>query len=372
MKIAIYEHVTASGNIYSPTWVEGDAILKASIKDLKAAGHEVYVIDSIPPKKPVDLVIVIAPSSGRMIYSLVKACEDEGLNVVNSPSSAIFLASDKALLTRNLQLHDIKTPRTIISSFDEGFRSIERALMAYGKVVVKPADGDGCIGLSVVTHPDEISLALRKVKQHSKLPYFIVQEFIDGISVSVNLLSSGDVIVPLSVNLQNVSLKSPIEHSSYLGNVVPYEENRDLVVSTALKTIKSLGYVKGFFGVDMILKNHELYVVEVNPRLTTSYLALREISSSNIFEMTIKAYFNELISEPLQLNGIAIIEKMIADKDMLIRPSNLKIPSDAKLLSTIADKKPIIKRGEAYAIYVVKKPVISQNHGFSESKALEQ
>ncbi|MHC1627616.1 MAG: ATP-grasp domain-containing protein [Candidatus Nezhaarchaeales archaeon] len=368
MKIAVYEHLTASGNIYSPTWVEGDAILKASIEDLKAAGHKVYVIDSIPPKRPVDLVMVIAPSSGRIIYSLVKACEDEGLNVVNSPSSAIFLASDKALLLRNLQLHNIKTPQTIISSFDEGLKNIEQALLTYGKVVVKPADGDGCIGLSVLTHPDEASMALRKARQYTKLPYFIIQEFVNGISISVNVLSSEDIVIPLSVNLQKVSLKNPIEHSSYIGNVVPYEESKDLAISMALKTIKSLGHVKGFFGVDMILKDHELYVVEVNPRLTTSYLALREISASNILEIMVKAYFDKSILEPPRLKGTAIVEKIIADRDMLLRPGDLKIPSEAKLLSTIADKRPIVRRGEAYAIYVVKKLNVSWIADFQSSR----
>ena len=357
MRVAVYEHLTASGNIHSPLWVEGDAMLKAVIEDLKKAGHEAYIVDSLPPRRPVDLVIVIAPSTGRLIYSLVKACEDEGLEVVNSPSSAIFLASDKALLFKNLQLHEIKTPQTVISSFDEGIRSVRELLAKFGKVVVKPADGDGCIGLSVVTHPDEASIALRKIRQYSKLPYFLIQEYVEGVNVSVNVLSLGLDAIPLSINLQNVILRGPMEHSYFVGNVVPYKECEEIIASAALKTIRALGFVKGFFGVDIVLKDKDPYVIEVNPRMTTSYLALREVSSSNVLDMIVKAYYNELDPKPLQLEGMAIVEKLIASQDAILRLNDLKIPQGAKLLSTIVDKRSAIRKGDIYAVYVIKENV---------------
>ncbi|MCS7139437.1 MAG: ATP-grasp domain-containing protein [Candidatus Nezhaarchaeota archaeon] len=354
MKVGVYEHLTASKNIYSPIWVEGEAMLKASIEDLSSAGYEVYALDSIPPKKPVDLVVVIAPSSSRTIYSLIKACEDEGLDVLNSPSSAVFLASDKALLLRNLQLNGIKTPWTVVSSFDDGLDIIERALQMHRKVVVKPADGDGCMGLSIVASPHEVSAALKKVKQSTRLPYFLVQEFIDGVNVSVNLLSAGDHVVPLSVNLQEVSLRGPFENSSYIKGLVPYREKNELLTSTALRVVRCLGWTRGFFGVDMVLKGEEAYAVEVNPRLTTSYLALREISSLNILDMLIRACFNEASLEQPQLIGTAVVKKMVADNDMIVKPFSLKVPGGAKLLSTIIDKRPTVRKGEAYAIYVMK------------------
>ncbi len=355
MRIAVYEHLTASGNVFSPSWVEGDAILKAVVEDLKRAGHEVHIVDSLPPRRPVDLVVVIAPSTGRLIYSLVKACEDEGLEVVNSPSSAIFLASDKALLLRNLQLHGVKTPQTVISSLSEGMRNVGEMLAKFGKVVVKPADGDGCVGLSVITHPDETSIALKKVRQCTKLPYFLIQEYVEGINISVNVLVAGSNAIPLSVNLQNVILKGPLEHSCFIGNVVPYMECEEIAISAALRAIKTLGFVKGFFGVDIVLKGKDPYIVEVNPRITTSYLALREVSSSNIIDMIVKAYYSELDLKPPQLKGIAVVEKMIACQDVVLRPNDVKIPQGAKLLSTIVDRRPAIKKGDAYAIYVVRK-----------------
>jgi len=353
LRVAVYEHFSAIGAFYSPAWIEGDAMLKAVVEDLRRAGHEAQVADSIPPKRPADLVIVIAPSTGRTLYNLVKSCEEEGLDVVDSPSTAVFVATDKALLCKNLEVHGVRTPKTLISRYEEGPKAVEHALATFGKVVVKPADGDGCAGLSFVSRPEEASIALSVAKQNSRLPYFLVQEYVEGENLSVCLLASDDAIVPLSINMQSVRLKGPREPSMYAGSVVPHQGN-DKVLQVALRAVKSLGRVKGFFGVDLVLKGGEPYVVEVNPRFTTSYLALREVCEENVPDVLVRSYFDKSLLRPPRLRGRAVVEKLVADKDMALSPRDLVLPGNAKLLSSIADKRNFVKKGEAYALYVLK------------------
>ncbi|MEM4653469.1 MAG: ATP-grasp domain-containing protein [Candidatus Nezhaarchaeales archaeon] len=351
MRIAIYEYFTATGAHHTSVWVEGNSMLKAAVEDLSRAGYEVHVTDSIPPKKPADLVLIIAPSSGRTLYNLVKACEDEGLDVMDSPSTAIFLATDKALMAKNLELHGIRTAKTMISRLEDGLRDIEQALLNYGRVVVKPADGDGCIGLSLVSSLDEALLALNTLRQSTKLPYFLIQEYVEGLNLSVCLLALNDEVLPLSINMQKVHLKGPRETSSYYGSVVPYEDN-ERVLQEAVRAVRSLGHVRGFFGVDVVLKDGEPYVIEVNPRLTTSYLALREVSEENVLGMLVNAYFGKHPLKPIKLRGRAVVEKLIAEKDTILSSTDLKLPTGAKLLSSVIGKRYLVKKGETYGLYV--------------------
>ncbi|MEM2213668.1 MAG: ATP-grasp domain-containing protein [Candidatus Nezhaarchaeales archaeon] len=351
MKIAVYEHFTATQAHHTSIWIEGDSMLKAVVEDLSRAGYEVHATTSIPPKKPVDLIFIIAPSAGRTLYNLVKACEDEGLDVMDSPSTAVFLATDKALMARNLELHGIRTAKTIVSRLEDGLRNIEQALYTYEKVVVKPADGDGCAGLSLVTNLDEAPLALDILRQCTKLPYFLIQEYVEGLNLSVCLLALDGDVLPLSINMQKVHVKGPRESSIYIGSMVPYEEN-EKVLKVAVKTIRSLGDVKGFFGIDVVLKDDEPYVIEVNPRLTTSYLALREISEENVLEMLANAYFGRQLLRPIKLKGRAVIEKLVAEKDMVMSFTDLKLPEGAKLLSSIVGRRYLVKKGETYGLYV--------------------
>lgn len=355
MKIALYEYFTAVKAFHDPSWIEGNSMLKAAAEDLRRAGHEIEVVDSIPPKRPADLVLLIAPSIGRTLYSLVKACEDEGLEVIDSPSTAVFLATDKALLSRNLELCGVKTPRTVVSKFENGLEAIEEALKTYRKVVVKPADGDGCAGLCLVSDIVEARRAINIVKQSSKLPYFLIQEFVDGLNLSVSILACEDLVLPVSINVQNVHIEGPSGSSRYLGSMVPYEYN-ERVLDAAVRAVRSLGHVKGFFGVDVVLKMNEPYIIEVNPRLTTSYLALREVSEDNVLEVLVKAYFDKSSLKPIKLKGRATVEKLIADRDMVLSSADVSImlPRGAKLLSTIVDSRHAIRKGEAYALYVMK------------------
>lgn len=112
--------------------------------------------------------------------------------------------------------------------------------------------------------------------------------------------------------------------------------------------------MKGFFGVDLVLRGDEPYVVEVNPRFTTSYLALREVCEDNVPDLLVRSYFDKPSLKPVRLRGKATIEKLVADKDMALSSRDLKLPSNAKLLSSTTDKRYFVKRGEAYALYVIK------------------
>jgi glutathione synthase/RimK-type ligase-like ATP-grasp enzyme len=83
--------------------------------------------------------------------------------------NGVFVTSDKALLYKNLEAQEVRNLKTLVSRYEEGLKTIERALATSGKVVVKPADGDGCAGLSLASKPEEASLALSIAKQNSRL-----------------------------------------------------------------------------------------------------------------------------------------------------------------------------------------------------------
>ncbi|NIV10374.1 MAG: ATP-grasp domain-containing protein, partial [Aliifodinibius sp.] len=53
-------------------------------------------------------------------------------------------------------------------------------------------------------------------------------------------------------------------------------------LETAQRTVELLRGLRGYVGVDMVLTNDEPVVVEVNPRLTTSYIGLRKVINFNL------------------------------------------------------------------------------------------
>ena len=55
--------------------------------------------------------------------------------------------------------------------------------------------------------------------------------------------------------------------------------------------------LKGLFGVDYIRREETPWIVEINPRLTTSYIGYRQLCEDNLME---RLLFPERFSEPLQ------------------------------------------------------------------------
>jgi predicted ATP-grasp superfamily ATP-dependent carboligase len=113
---------------------------------------------------------------------------------------------------------------------------------------------------------------------------------ISGESASVSLLSTGKKAMALSLNKQNVTLAGPEGQSSYDGGIVPlhYWLKQD-VFSVAEKVAEAFSGLGGYVGVDFVLTEHKAFVVDVNPRLTTSYVGLRRIAGFNVAEALVDA-----------------------------------------------------------------------------------
>ena len=62
--------------------------------------------------------------------------------------------------------------------------------------------------------------------------------------------------------------------------------------------------LNGYVGVDVIIDNGHIYVVEINPRVTTSYIALREILNKNPADLILNNALN-IQSDSLFQAGIA-------------------------------------------------------------------
>ena len=113
------------------------------------------------------------------------------------------------------------------------------------------------------------------MKAESANQHFIVQEFIEGEMVSVSLLCAKEEARAISLNQQNVKICTPDEVSSYEGGVVPFDHRlKQEAFKAAEKVAECFPGLRGYVGVDLILSKDKPFVVDVNPRLTTSFVGI--------------------------------------------------------------------------------------------------
>jgi predicted ATP-grasp superfamily ATP-dependent carboligase len=345
LRLLIYEHVSGGGFADAPIPVgvlsEGFGMLRTLISDFKAAGHYVTALldsrlarlhspigaDCVVPvfssrevhaairkvSASADAAYVIAPETDQMLQSLVESVEQTGVASLNCPASTIGKVVDKTVLHESLTKLGVPAPETITFSVADGVEEIKRAI--HGKLrfplMFKPSNDVSCCGLSVVKNENQVAGAVGKIKRESSSKRFLAQEFITGAAASVSLISTGSDALSLSLNRQDVTIGAPDAISSYNGGLVPFDHPlRHSAFAVAEKIVKSFRDLRGYVGVDLVLTAEEAVAIEVNPRLTTSYIGLRSVVNFNVAEAIVNAVLKRELPTNIQSCGYAFFSKV--------------------------------------------------------------
>ncbi len=344
MQLLIYEHISGGGcadEKMSPSILsEGYGMLSSLVSDFKAAGHGVTTLfDSRlrafdPPLEAdhivsisssnelnsnlkklagaVDAVYVIAPESGHTLQSLVELVEASGGLSLNSQINAIAETSNKKIMNEVLEKKGLVVPETVVIDLDEDVKSIIQLLGELDfPLLFKPVDGASCSGLSIVKDGNHVNSAVKKIARESSSKHFVAQNLIRGINVSVSVLSTGEKALPITLNKQIVTLASPHEESSYNGGVVPFDHAlQEEALKAAQDAVVSVRGLKGYIGVDMVLTSDGPVVIEINPRLTTSYVGLRRAIELNLAQGIVDAVLWGQLPGHVQREGCAVFSKV--------------------------------------------------------------
>jgi len=258
----------------------------ALVADLTAAGHD--VVTSNP-----DAVWLIAPELGRVHQQVARRFESKGARLLGSSPAAIRQASDKRALAWLLERHSIPHPRTRILR-DDGAAAPIAAALGF-PVVVKPAQGAGCLGVALASQAHELATAVAHARAAAGAGLLLVQEYVAGTAASVSLLADGTRAMPLTLNRQRVRRRT--HRLVYDGGNTPLAHPlRSRAFEVAVRTCELIPGLRGFVGVDVVLTATEAVVIEVNPRLTTAYLGVRKAVGANVAAMALAACRGELPS----------------------------------------------------------------------------
>jgi predicted ATP-grasp superfamily ATP-dependent carboligase len=220
-----------------------------------------------------DWTLVIAPETDGVLLRRAKLVESAGGRLLSPPPACIELASSKHRTAQALAKHAVQSPLGDILTVEAA-----KALNNVGfPLVAKPVDGCGSEGIRLVKNMNELA-------QLSADGTYRVERFVPGYPASVAVLCgpAGDVSLPAC--RQRLSQDSRF---TYLGGSLPLPEHQAVRAKRlALAAVKAIGPRFGYLGVDLILgeaaDGSDDYVIEVNPRLTTSYVGLRAAAGASL------------------------------------------------------------------------------------------
>lgn len=308
MKILVFEYITGGGLIGqalpASLAAEGGLMLQALLAELKCqddirlcvpldsrcavpaqlAEHEIVrvgsgqdVMEMLPALlMDADLFWPIAPETDGVLQYLVELAAACGTETLVSDAQTIRLCADKyatyQLLAR-LRLPVVET------------RLVAEGVAGWaGDVVFKVADGAGCQD-SFVLAADQWPAPLALLDRPQR---YVMQPYRSGQAASLSCLFKQGQGWLLCCNQQQIVLEQGLFNlQACLVNVDNPKRNfyRHLVAAIA----DALPGLWGYIGIDVI-ETPEVgpLVLEINPRLTSSYVGIRQATGINVAEQVLR------------------------------------------------------------------------------------
>ena len=255
----------------------------------------------------VDLVWLIAPETDGILLGLSELCYEADVIFLGCEFDAMLIGTSKSLAFEALQKANITTIPIISGDDFVADETFSQALIiqTQGRWLAKPEDGAGCEGIELF---DELPSLLKWLKYDDKYLNYFVQPYQKGIAASFSMLCRNGKGWLLTCNQQHLMIEA--DRFSLTGITINGTQAYWPRFETlARKIAKMLPDASGYLGVDLIIDDEDdkIYVVEINPRLTTSYVGLRDAIGHNPARIILDSIKNTKFSLPvLQRNVVEI------------------------------------------------------------------
>jgi predicted ATP-grasp superfamily ATP-dependent carboligase len=92
---------------------------------------------------------------------------------------------------------------------------------------------------------------------------------------------------------------------------VPFDTpEREALFRVGKGVVEAVGGFRGYLGVDLVMAGDEVVVVDLNPRLTTSYIGLRRVINLNPAGAMLNAVFEGRLPAAVETAGYAVFSKL--------------------------------------------------------------
>jgi predicted ATP-grasp superfamily ATP-dependent carboligase len=305
MHIFLYEWITGGGLVEEPSplpeslLIEGRAMLTALAADFAAIpGTQVTVLwdarldafslhrcraievhsredhldEFIRRCAAADYTLVVAPEFDAILSNTVGLARAANAQLIAASDEFICIASNKQLTAERLAAAEVPVPPALLIDAEEDRLPRDFSYPA----VIKPLDGAGSQHTFLVTS---------RFDEPPPYPWpRRLEQFIPGIPTSVAFLCGPHKCFALPACRQHLTDDGRL---GYLGGSLLWESDlATRATNLATRALAAMPPARGYVGVDLVLgaaeDGSQDAVIEINPRLTTSYVGLRAMTHDNL------------------------------------------------------------------------------------------
>ena len=237
-----------------------------------------------------DWSLVVAPEFGDTLAKTAGLIVECGGRLLGPSPLGIRLAADKLALSDVWQANGVPTPAAAPAG----------AVSERYPQVLKPRDGVGSEFTFRCDSAAERNHYLSVLRENYCYRDMIVQDFVPGRSASVAFLVSPSQLVALAPTYQCLSSDGRFRYDGGELPIPPALAER--AVALGRRAVACAPGLLGYVGVDLVLGDaadgSRDFAIEINPRLTTSYVGLRALADFNLAGAMLRAAAGDPIPPP--------------------------------------------------------------------------
>lgn len=262
-----------------------------------------------------DWALIIAPELDGMLEERVEWLMNAKAKMLSPSGEFLRIAASKTRTAERLSERGVRVPVGVPPSGGSWIPP-EGGTPAAFPLVLKRDDGAGSVGMQLIHNQDELDASglslptfapLRDVpdlktsitqrrKDRREAEQYRLERFYPGLPASVAVLCgpAGNVALQPCEQLLNPTTLE------YLGGKTPLPPELEVrAKALAQAAIAAMPPTRGYVGVDLVLGEQadgsQDFVIEINPRLTTSYVGVRQACRQNLAQAMLDVACGRLV-----------------------------------------------------------------------------
>ncbi|NLO48338.1 MAG: carbamoyl-phosphate synthase large subunit [Clostridiales bacterium] len=312
--------VLGSGPIRIGQGIEFDYACVHCVWSLKNLGYEVIVINNNPETVSTDFdtadrlyfeplhiedvmnVIsiekplgVITAFGGGTAIKLAPELHKRGVRIIGTSADSIDKAEDRERFDALLESLQIKRPKgfTVMTESE--------ALSAAGRlgypVLMRPSYVLGGQNMIIAFGDEDIREYMEIILRQKQDNPVLIDKYLSGLEVEVDAISDGDrILIPgIMEHIERTGIHSGDSIAVYPAPHID-DDLTEKIVDVTTKICMALD-VRGLVNIQYVLKDREIYVIEVNPRASRTVPYISKVTGVPMCDLATRVSLGEKLSE---------------------------------------------------------------------------